>query len=81
MNDQPPVPSPFIDPRQRSINASSPARVARLADQGREEDRSTVAERIAMMWPLALEAWAFAGEPVVEQRLPRHVERVIRGGR
>ena len=55
-------------------------RVTRLADQGRETDlqNTTVEERWAMMWQLALDAWAFKGEPV-EPRLPRHVERVIRG--
>jgi hypothetical protein len=28
-------------------------------------DASTVDERIAMMWPLAKEAWAVAGKPIV----------------
>jgi hypothetical protein len=37
---------------------------------------TTAAERLEMMWPLALEAWAFKGEPVVEQRLPRHIVHV-----
>ncbi len=27
-------------------------------------DRSTVDERIAMMWPLAKEAWSVAGKPI-----------------
>lgn len=27
-------------------------------------DRSTVDDRIAMMWPLAKEAWAVAGKPI-----------------
>ncbi len=56
-------------------------RVTRLCDQGKETDleHTTPAERIAMMWPLAVEAWAFMGEPVGESRLPRHVVRVIRG--
>jgi hypothetical protein len=38
-------------------------------------------DRVAMMWPLALDAWAFKGEPVRELRLPRHIVRVLRGGR
>jgi hypothetical protein len=41
----------------------------------------TAAERLAMMWPLALDAWAFKGEPVVEPRLPRPLVRLVRGGR
>lgn len=40
----------------------------------------TPAERMEMMWPLALDAWAFMGEPVVEPRLPRHIVRVLRRG-
>lgn len=37
------------------------------------------AERWAMMWQLALDAWAFKGEKqFVESRLPRHIVRVLR---
>jgi hypothetical protein len=32
-----------------------------------------------MMWQLALDAWEFKGEPVIEPRLQRHVVRIIRG--
>jgi hypothetical protein len=42
---------------------------------------TSVAERMDMMWQLALDAWAFMGEPVTEQRLPRHIVRVHRRGR
>jgi hypothetical protein len=61
----------------------SPSRTIRrstLKEQGQETDLvgTTVAERIAMMWPLALDAWAFMGEPVVESRLPRHIVRILR---
>jgi len=57
-------------------------RVQSLAAQGTEDDLkdTTVAERIEMMWQLALDAWAFKGEPVLESRLPRHVVRLERGG-
>ena len=57
-------------------------RIRSLSDQGTENDlqNTTAAERIAMMWPLALDAWAFKGEPVRESRLPRHVIRVVRRG-
>ena len=41
----------------------------------------TPAEGIGIMWQLALDAWAFRGEPLAEPRLPRHVVRLIRGGR
>jgi hypothetical protein len=56
-------------------------RKTRLRDQGREHDldRTTPAERIGMMWQLALDAWAMMGQPVVEPRLPRHVVRIVQG--
>ena len=58
-------------------------RIRPLADQGKEDDlrNTSVAERVAMVWPLTLDAWTFAGEPVVEPRLPRHVVRLERGRR
>lgn len=58
-------------------------RRSRLHDQGRENDLdgTTPAERIGMMWQLALDAWAMMGQPIVEPRLPRHVVRTIRGRR
>jgi hypothetical protein len=57
-------------------------RKSTLAEQGTEDDLrdTTVEERLEMMWQLALDAWAMKGEKV-EPRLPRHVVRVIRGGR
>jgi hypothetical protein len=39
---------------------------------------TTAAERWAMMWQLALDAWAFKGEPVAEPRLQRNIVRVYR---
>ena len=58
-------------------------RITRLKDQGDESDldNTTPAERIDMMWQLTCDAWAFTGEFDAESRLPRHVVRVIRGGR
>jgi hypothetical protein len=52
----------------------------REQDHDRELAALSAEERLAMMWPLALEAWAFMGE-TVEPRLPRHVVRIIRGER
>ena len=61
-------------------HGSRTVRVRKLSEQGTEPDLkdTTPAERIAMMWQLALDAWDFMGEPVVEPRLPRHVVRVVR---
>jgi hypothetical protein len=60
--------------RRRSV-----VRISTLAEQGEEADLAgtTVEERLAMMWPLALDAWAFMGKPV-EPRLPRHIVRILR---
>jgi hypothetical protein len=57
-------------------------RVSNLAaqDQSDVEDlsKTTPAERLQMMWQLALDAWAFKGEALAELRLPRHIVRVLR---
>ena len=54
-------------------------RVKRLHDPDEDDlARTTAEERIGMMWQLALDAWAFRGEPVAEPRLQRQVVRVIR---
>lgn len=37
----------------------------------------TPEQRVAMVWPLTLEAWLFMGEPV-DERIQKHVVRVIR---
>jgi hypothetical protein len=45
---------------------SWPVRVHRLGEEPGEDlsGRTTAAERLAMMWPLALDAWALAGRAV-----------------
>jgi hypothetical protein len=50
---------------------------------GPDEDdlRLSIEERIALVWPLTVDAWAFKGERVAESRLPRHIVRVLRGRR
>ena len=54
-------------------------RVRRLEDQGREDDlaSTTAEERLKMMWGLAVDAWAFQGISIREQRLSRHIGRVL----
>jgi hypothetical protein len=39
----------------------------------------TPGERMMMVWPLTLQAWAFKEGLVDEPRLQRHVVRVVRG--
>jgi hypothetical protein len=58
-----------------------PVRVSGLHDP---EDDAYVrslspAERVAMVWPLTLAAWAFKEGLGIEPRLQRHVVRVVRG--
>jgi hypothetical protein len=58
-------------------------RVRRLHQQGAEPDlkRLSPAERIALIWPLTLDAWAFTGFKDAESRLPRHFVRTLRPAR
>jgi hypothetical protein len=41
---------------------------------------TTAAERIAMMWPLALEAWAVAGLPLPDYSRASSPSRLLRDG-
>lgn len=47
-------------------------------DEDPDLENTTAAERLGMMWQLTLDAWAFAGKTLAEQRLPRHIVRVRR---
>ena len=49
-----------------------------LKEETDDLKNTTPAERWAMMWQLALDAWAFKGEPVAEPRLQRNIVRVYR---
>jgi hypothetical protein len=64
-------------------NKDRTVRIRKLTDHRAESDLQTTtpAQRLEMMWQLALDAWAFTGETVAEPRLPRHVIRVVRGKR
>src|SRR5215831_12551153 len=55
-------------------------RILELEHRDNNDDlkSTTPAQRLAMMWQLTLDAWAFKGEPVAELRLPRHLVRVLR---
>ncbi|MDQ3374335.1 MAG: hypothetical protein M3521_10670 [Acidobacteriota bacterium] len=49
-----------------------------LKEETDDLKNTTPAERWAMMWQLALDAWAFKGEPLAESRLQRNIVRVFR---
>jgi hypothetical protein len=57
-----------------------PVRKTTLQEQDEDPDleNTTAAERLGMMWQLTLDAWAFAGQPLDESRLQRHIVRVRR---
>jgi hypothetical protein len=52
----------------------------KLSEQGKEVDlkSTTPTQRLAMMWQLALDAWAFKGNTLAESRLSRHIVSVQR---
>jgi len=54
-----------------------------LDQQGRDAGvpDATPVERMMMVWPLKLSAWAFKEPNVVQPRLQRHVVRIIRSTR
>lgn len=54
-----------------------------LAEASGAEDLSattTVEERLAMMWPLALSAWSLKGQPLPDYTRAQMPGRVIRSG-
>ncbi len=55
-------------------------RKSTLTEQGQENDLQQLssAERMALVWPLTVSAWAMKGVDLAHQRLQRHVECVER---
>lgn len=43
--------------------------------------RTSATERIAMMWPLALEAWKLAGLPIPDYSRENLPSRIVRGSK
>ena len=64
----------------QTVKKNRQIKVTKLSEQTNDFDlrNTTPAERWAMMWQLALDAWAFKGEPVAEPGLHRHIVRVFR---
>lgn len=67
--------SPMIDRSRRQT------RRKHLHDPEPDDDLRDVTpgDRMAMVWPITVTAWAFMGEPVGESRLQRHTVRILRG--
>ena len=55
-------------------------RKSTLREQGRDVDLKdkTPSQRFAMVHQLTVNAWAFKGEHVGQQRLQRHIERIYK---
>jgi hypothetical protein len=49
-----------------------------LNEESSPPTAATAAERLMMVWPLTIEAWAMQGEDIAQSRLPRHVVHVER---
>ncbi len=64
-------------------DSAASVRIRRLHDSGDDDDYSamTPAERLEMMWQLALDAWAFKGLENAESQFSRHLVHVQRRGR
>jgi hypothetical protein len=66
---------------RRQARAAWPVVVRRLdASDDDISDVTTPAERIAMMWPLAQEAWHLAGRPIPTYDRAHTPSRAFRGG-
>ena len=67
--------------RQRAVERSAwPVRRFALGEERDDLSAQTTAtERIAMMWPLALEAWALAGFPIPDYSRQNMPSRLLRG--
>ncbi len=59
-----------------------PVRTFKLGEEPSDDlsDTTTAAERLAMMWPLAVQAWALAGRPLPTYDRSRIPIRVYRNG-
>lgn len=60
-----------------------PVRKTTLFEQGRDETTAHLspAARVALVWPITLQAWQFKDPAFRESRLHRDVVRTLRGGR
>jgi hypothetical protein len=67
--------------RRRQARAGWKVAIRRLEDLDDDlSDVTTAAERIAMMWPLAQEAWRLAGRPIPACDRCHTPSRVFRSG-
>jgi hypothetical protein len=66
--------------QRAAARATWPGRKLSLSEEGATDDLSTltVAERIALVWRLTQDAWAFSGQPIPDYTRAETPIRVIR---
>ena len=77
------VPLPFLSDAETRRRARAGWRIAvrpLAADDDDLSGETTAAQRIAMMWPLAVEAWRLAGRPLPAYSRTNIPSRVFRDG-
>ena len=62
--------------RMKVWERNTQVRKTSLKEETDDLKNTTAAERWAMMWQLALDAWAFKEETIAESRLQRNIVRV-----
>ena len=55
-------------------------RLRKLTDEDDDYMDASPAERLSFMWELTAELWSLQGQDRAQQRLQRHVARLIRPG-
>jgi len=68
--------------RRSAARGRWPVRVCRLGDEdgGNLAATTTAEQRLAMMWPLALDAWSLTGRPLPDYERARAPVRRLAGG-
>jgi hypothetical protein len=56
-------------------------RLRKLSDEDDDFVDASPAERIGMMWELTAELWSLRGQDCAQQRLQRHIARLVRQDR
>ncbi len=77
------MPNPDTTAGRGGARRAWPVRVFRLGDEPGDDltDSTTAEERLAMMWPLAVDAWTTAGRALPEYTRSQMPGRVIRADR
>ena len=77
------MPNPDTTAERRGARRTWPVRVFRLGNEPGDDltDSTSPEERLAMMWPLTVDAWTTAGRTLPEYSRDQMPGRVIRADR